>query len=76
MKVIIKEYDKTKIKVTQQDGKLTTSSPVTLKDVVSVPVVDSLNDISDINITSPQDGEILNYNGSAWTNETLDGGTF
>ena len=35
----------------------------------------ALNDVTDVTITSPSNGEILTYNGSAWVNSTNSGGS-
>lgn len=35
---------------------------------------DSLNDLTDVTLTSPSNGEVLKYNGSAWVNDTDDTG--
>ena len=34
----------------------------------------ALNNLSDVTITSPSNGEVLSYNGSAWVNSTPSGG--
>lgn len=38
----------------------------------SIPTINTLNDISNVTITSATSGQVLSWNGSAWVNSTLE----
>ena len=42
----------------------------------NIPVISYLNDLSDVTITSPINGNVLMYNGYEWINSTVTSGTF
>jgi hypothetical protein len=68
------------IVVVRPNTKTVTVVPTTSEVVVNSPIT-ALNQMNDVNISNPVDGDILKYESGEWINsptvvDNLDGGTF
>jgi len=80
MSDILQKRPEYKIKLTQVDGRLQTSSPLTLKNVIKSGDIQDIAEIGNVTVVDKVDGAILQYNSSTDRYEVklgeFDGGEF